>query len=275
MRNRRFCGARRPRNAPKGSSEGGPKTDPEKYTKKTLFGGPFWNIFGYLGASWAYLGALCCYLVASWPQRPTKGGPSEAKRGSRGAQGSPREAQERPRGSQKCSGEPKRGPREPQTVSREFPRVQREPKTGQESPKERPREPKRAQDSDRTTFAERGVWGDPSPQLFISRAKVAVLFKPFEAFLEPSPPSSPAFATFLALSLPCLLLCFTALCRVLCSALPRRASLHFSSLYFLCFSAFFWLCCFFGFFASLLRYILVAVLFAVLYLLLCCIFCCI
>ena len=144
MRNRSFCGARRPRNAPKGSAERVQKRTPHKTRKSGFLGSCFGTFLGSLGASWPYLGELCCYLVASWPQRLTKGGPREAKRGPRGAQGSPREAQEppkrgprgaqvRPRGSQKCSGEPKRGPREPLTVPRE-------PKTGRESSKESPRQ---------------------------------------------------------------------------------------------------------------------------------------
>ena len=120
MRNRCFCWARRARNAPKGSAEGGPKTDPAKATKRSLFGGPFWKLFWslrrLLGLSWDTLLSSRGVLAPEAHKGRSKGGPRDTKRGSRGTQGSPGEAQEELRGSQKCSGGPRRGPRELLTV---------------------------------------------------------------------------------------------------------------------------------------------------------------
>ncbi len=133
MRNRSFCWARRARNAPEGSAEGGPKTDPAKDTKRYLFGGPFWKLFWslgrLLGLSWGTLLPSCGFLAPEAHKGRPKGGPRDTKRGSRGTQGSPREAQKRLRGSQKCSGERKRGPRKLLTVPRE---PRKEPKTATE-----------------------------------------------------------------------------------------------------------------------------------------------
>jgi hypothetical protein len=102
-------------------------------TRTGLFlGVRFSSFFVLFDASRAYLGALCCHLVASWPRRPTKGGPREPQEAAKGAQ-EPQSSQERPRASQKCSGEqkkknkcvpgsPTRGQDRPREPSKESPR---------------------------------------------------------------------------------------------------------------------------------------------------------
>ena len=72
-RNASFLDTRRPRNPPKGSSEEGLKTDPEKGINKLLLGGQFWLPFCLLGNFGHCLGALCCCLSASWSQGLQKG----------------------------------------------------------------------------------------------------------------------------------------------------------------------------------------------------------
>ena len=171
---------------------------------------------GSLGASWPYLGALCCYLVASWPQRLTKGGPREPKRGPRGAQ-------VRPRGSQKCSGELRRGPREPLTVPRE-------PKTGRESSKESPRQRLNH------VCKEGGLGGSLPSALYkqgqdnlaLSRASLfVVLF-------------ASVFAILHVFAVPCLLLRRAVCCALHCLAVLRCTDLRctsYGSLRCSCFAA--------------------------------------
>ena len=97
------------------------KQTPKKTQKLQFWGVCFGSLGNLLDDSWAYLGALCCCLAASWPQGPKKRGREPPK----GSQETPEDAKTAP-------GEPKRGPGEPK-------RGPREPKTGPREPQERPR----------------------------------------------------------------------------------------------------------------------------------------
>ena len=162
-----------------------------------------------MGASWAYLGALCCYLVTSWPRGP-----------QREAQGRPKGHQERPK---RHPREPRRGPRGADRELKVLRRARERPKRAPDSPKkgqDRPREPSEESPRQRLNrVCKEGGLGGSFPQLFISRAKDILRF----AVLPCSLSSSLLYCYTTSF---CSAMFIVAPCCVVRSALPRCASLH-------------------------------------------------
>ena len=226
MRNRSFCGARRARNAPKESPKGVQKRTPQKTRTSHFLGVRFGSFFGSLDASWAYLGALCCYLVASWPQRPTKGGPREVKRGSRGTQEPPKRG---PRAAQESRGE-----------SKMFRRAKERPKRAADSPKraqDRPREFQREPKTATEPRLQRGGSGGILPPALYKQGRDHLALRRASLFIVLF---ASVFAILLVFAVLCLLLRRAVCCALHCLAVLRCTDLRctsYGSLRCSCFAA--------------------------------------